>query len=382
MWCTPSRPHRFSRLAFRVLLVFLAAPASSQTVANFDDLPVPFPDFVLPTREPFEYQSLLWEGFYIIRPKHGLADNFPASGLRVGLFSGELEAVAARRGIPHSEVRAVDGAKFTFIGAQLTAGWRSSLEVTLEGFIDGAPGPIKRVVIEPDGPRFVEANFEEVDAVRIRAAGGEDAGLCKSPVCEPGPEVVVDDFTFTFDKPGEVISKAPAEVLLATEKPAPVHEPVDAKPPAVEPKISEPPIAEAAPPAPKPPPKGKPKPKNDKPKKVEAKASPKKAKAKSGPIPEPPVSLSSCPDANFGAQVGAFRSDENASKLRARYEERFGAAQIHVRNAGGAPFYTVVVGCYADRKQAAELRKALGVAEIDNVPVHAPVERLGQFVKP
>ena len=360
-------------LELGVLVVLAAVPGNPQTVASFDNLPVPFPDFVLPTREPFEYEGLIWEGCYIIRPRHGLADNFPKSGLRVGLVSGEFVAIAARRGIAYSEVRAIGGGKFTFLGANLTAGWRSGLKVTLEGISGGEPSSIKRVVIEPDGPRFIEVNFVDVDAVRIRSQGGEDAGLCNSPVCEPGPEVVVDDFTFTFDNPADTLSKAPSEALLASAKVTPAAEAIEPEAAAVEkPRVDTMAAVKKPTEVPQPP---EPKATQE----VESKPAEPASGANPKQIPKLPPSLAKCPETYFGAQVGAFRSENNATKLLERYASEFGAAQMHVRQANGAPFYTVVVGCYSSRKESTQLRETLSKMGIDNVSVHATVERLGQF---
>ena len=349
----------------------LSAPA--QTIAGFDDLPVPFPDFVLPTREPFDYQGLSWKGFYVVRSGHGLADNFPQSGLRLGRVSGEFVAVAARRGLEFSEVAAPDRAKFTFLGAHLTSGWRRGLNVTLTGISGGQAVSIKRVVIEPDKPRFIEANFENIDSVRIQSEGGEDAGLCNSPVCEPGPEVVVDDFTFTFGASAEPVTQAPEEALLASARPAaapsqpvpdpepPVPEPVVTTAPAQEPAAAL--AATAATPEPEPVTVSKPEP---------------------GVVPATPaIPSSQCGSTAYhGVQVGAFRSKSNAMNLRRRLAAQFGVAQTYERIAGDAPLFVVVVGCHEDRTGAASQRQTLSDAGVDGILVRASVARLGNVVSP
>ena len=65
------------------------------------------------TRLRIVQQGDTWKGFYVVRSTHGLADNFPQSGLRLGRVSGEFVAVAARRGLEFSEVAAPGRTKFT-----------------------------------------------------------------------------------------------------------------------------------------------------------------------------------------------------------------------------------------------------------------------------
>jgi len=357
-----------SSLIFAFLVAMCVPPTPAQTVAGFDDLPVPFPDFVLPTREPFDYQGLSWKGFYVIRSTHGLADNFPESGLRLGLVSGEFAAVAARRGLEFSEVSSPDGTKFTFLGAHLTAGWRRGLNVTLKGLSNGQAMSVKRLVIEPDGNRFVEVNFENIDTLQIHSEGGEDAGLCGSPVCEPGPEVVVDDFTFTFGGPVEPMTHVPSEALLASAQPAATPMPEPAAP-VIEPKGEEaspatpPPSQPAAVPAPVAAPKPEPGP---------------------PPIPaEAPFSATACGSSPYhGVQVGAFRSKSNALNLRKQMASKFGGAQIHERMSSDAPFFVVVVGCHQDRGAAASQRQILSDAGVEGLLIRASVEKLGSVVSP
>ena len=370
-------------LVWAILLTICLPTAPAQTVAGFDDLPVPFPDFVLPTREPFDYQGLTWKGFYVVRSTHGLADNFPQSGLRLGRVSGEFVAVAARRGLELSEVASVDGAKFSFIGAHLTSGWRSGLNVTLKGISGGQAVSVKQVVLEPDKPRFIEVNFAEIDAVQIYSEGGEDAGLCATPVCEAGPEVVVDDFTFSFGGASEPLTQAPSEALLASAQPATAALYPTATPqPRAEPLIAEPSAEQPAPPPPPAPATPEPAPVTAPPATAPApEPVPASKPEPDQPSAAPGVSSSECGSGPYyGVQVGAFRSKPNAMNLRGQLAAKFGTAQTHERIAGEAPLFVVVVGCHDDRAGAATQRQALSDAGVDSIVVRASVEKLGSVV--
>jgi rare lipoprotein A len=67
----------------------------------------------------------------------------------------------------------------------------------------------------------------------------------------------------------------------------------------------------------------------------------------------------------YGVQIGAFSSRDNAEKLRARYAEKYGSAQIATKQARGA-LYRVLVGKEPSQAAAEQLAERLR-SELRNV---------------
>ena len=312
-----------------ILAAILVGGAAAETV-TFDDLPAAGDEFALPTLE--QYKGLRWRGFEVIKATHETLNNLPRCGYRTGRVSGDYVAIVANRYGQTAEITGVHGEPFNFHSVYLTAGWKNQLAVLVEGFRAGVPVYAKSVVVDTDGPTLFTFDFRAIDALRISATGGVDAGVCQSAGCRPGPEVVLDDFTFTF------ASGEPA--------PAPGRLSAGAAPPQV-PEIKEKPPAGADAPA-------------------EARAG-EEAGGGRADVPEPrPVSriqlpaAGACPEgARYGVQVGVFRSQKRAEDLRERMASRYGAAQIAVKQVNAVPFYRVIVGCLKDSSAARELVRKL-----------------------
>lgn len=79
-------------------------------------------------------------------------------------------------------------------------------------------------------------------------------------------------------------------------------------------------------------------------------ATPAPVKPPVGP-PEPPPPPPPITSDTFGVQVGAFRDQDRASKLQTALREKYGHADLVVRE-GDAPTWRVIVGVYADEALA------------------------------
>jgi rare lipoprotein A len=79
------------------------------------------------------------------------------------------------------------------------------------------------------------------------------------------------------------------------------------------------------------------------------------------PMPPPePLDPAACPAAPYYAiQVGSFRDEENAQRMRGKMEERYGVAAIVRAEMNGAQLYRVRVGCGATPGEVSALKDRL-----------------------
>ncbi|MCP5114682.1 MAG: SPOR domain-containing protein, partial [bacterium] len=276
------------------LCLCAATPPAKAETATFDDLEIQENEFALPSLET--YRGLRWNGIEVINLAHNIFTRFPNSGYRNGRVSGSHVAVVANRYGRPAEVVSRDGAAFDFQSLYLTAGWRDGLTVHVEGLRSGEVLYSRAVVVDTTQPTQFTFGFRGIDTLRISSSGGDDAGICASGGCRPGPEVVLDDFSFAL----------PAE-------------PASAEPPAAPLTAPESPPAE-----------------------VET------------PEPEEPAK-SQCGPGSHCVQVGAFRSLKNATSIRDNMSSNYGTAEILVREGEDPAVYRVVVGCSDRAKSAKDL---------------------------
>ena len=155
----------------------LGAQTSETLVADFEQVLASEGEFVLPTRDRFEYAQLQWHGVYVVDSDDSLMDQIPASGYRTGSVSGRYVAVAGNRGITHSMIRPVEVRRFDLLSAHFTAAWRNGLQVRLEARREGRIVDSREIQVDTSQPQLVEINFTDVNDVLISARGGKDAGF-------------------------------------------------------------------------------------------------------------------------------------------------------------------------------------------------------------
>lgn len=313
-----------------VTAVRLTAAEPAVRVADFERVLAGYESFILPTRDGFLYEGMLWNGVYIINALHPLTEQMTESGYRKGLVSGTYAAVVANRGVPFSEIRADEDRRFDLYSLHVAAVWRDELAVRLEGRRGDEIVEERLLHLNVSEPQLVEAAFLDIDSLRIIAGGGRDAGVCRSTLCSEGPEVVIDDVRFSI-RPDEV-SEGP-----------PLSEPeLEPSPAADEPE----PEPAAAPP----------------------------------PAPEPAAAAASgCKSAGYyGVQVGAFRSRANALNLARRLRNSHGNAQIHWKQYDSGPVHFVIAGCFDDKSDAKALADELAKRGQEGLPVRATKSRVGE----
>ncbi len=329
-----------------LLLLPAASAAAPQTrpadsiVAAFDDSPPPAVAFIVDTPEPFLYKGLVWRGFSVIQSDHDSLAKFPRSGYARGAVSGTFAAVAAGRAFAESTIEKYGGGAFVFYGVHLTAAWRTGLAATLEGLRGGEVVFAKQLSASPTETVALNGAWE-IDMLRIRASGGNNEDACPPGACHPGPELVIDDFTFSLDAAGpdrEMIASGgePLEPAIAP----------DVAPAAPEPQVE----SEQQPPAP---------PATAVALVTEA-AEPPESSDESADSPPPARAAGVCGGGRrFGVQVGAFGRESNARRLRGALEQTYSAVRIYRRQHEQGLLHHLVVGCAAERSEAAALRRTL-----------------------
>jgi hypothetical protein len=74
--------------------------------------------------------------------------------------------------------------------------WNNNLAATIEGWDDGQLIATENVILNPEKTFLVfDDTFHSIDAVRISAAGGTNAGFGKE-----GSQVAIDDLLLGFDR--------------------------------------------------------------------------------------------------------------------------------------------------------------------------------------
>ncbi len=351
--------------------LFAAPLVGDVEVADFEDVPTLQTGFVLPTRDGFTYTGLIWTGFYVINSDHGMTKHFPRSGYRTGKVSGRFAAVGALRNAAYSEIHPDTQARFDVVSFYITSAWRNELLVRIDA-MRGAESVRRRTLTLAAGERQrLELEFEDMDALRISASGGRDAGLCEGSSCSEGPEVVLDDVVFRIrgkDEPPEPLvtelrppEPEPEPVVAAVSEPAPAPEPAPEpiRIAGLDPQPARPPVPPAVSEAQPPP----------------TPASPPGSK---------PVALSSCGGKPYyGAQLGAFSSKSNALALAEKLRTPELPVQIHAApRAAKGPLYFVIAGCFQSRRVANRLsRTLLEERGLESYVTRASAEGLGPLVE-
>ncbi len=329
-------------------------PPADSIVAAFDDSPPPAVAFIVDTPEPFLYKGLVWRGFSVIQSDHDSLAKFPRSGYARGAVSGTFAAVAAGRAFAQSTIEKYGGGVFVFYGMHLTAAWRTGLVATLEGLRGGEVVFVKQLPVNPTETVALSGAWE-IDMLRIRASGGNNEGACPPGSCHPGPELVIDDFMFSPDAAGparEMIASGGASLepeiapdVAVAEARASHPQAPDALEPQAEPEAERqtpaPPVTETA--------------------LVAEEAKPPEPSAKGAdPLPLPARMAGACdPAPYFGVQVGAFARERNARRLRSALEQTYTVVRIYRRLRGQGALHHLIVGCAAERSEAAALRRTL-----------------------
>ncbi len=377
------------------LLLLAAGSAGSQTlpadgiVAAFDDSPPAAVAFIVDTPEPFLYKGLIWRGFNVIQSNHDSLAKFPRSGYARGAASGTFAAVAAGRAFRESTVEKYGSGAFVFYGMQVTAAWKTGLEVTVEGLRGGETAFSMGLLAGPAKTAALRGEWE-IDMLRIRAAGGRNEEVCEVAQCHPGPELVIDDFAFsltserlmgaappsgemivsgaeTFQPPLAAPAGAAAEVaasdvaateIASAEVASAEKSPFVETPAAVEPQgegeerpAAAPAASETAP----------------------AVESPLAAEAA-----QPPAAAGDCRAPYFGVQVGAFRGESKSRRLGSALEQRYGAAYAYRReHPDKGVLHHLIIGCSEKRGEAAALRRALAAEDTEGFVVRVSAEEFG-----
>ncbi len=318
-------------LVFSTCAVGLFAQPADRGIATFEDSPPASVSFIVETPDPFMYQGLVWRGFSVVQSDHESLARFPLSGFSAGAVSGTFAAVAAGRAVSESTIEPKGGGSFFFFGAHLTAAWRTGLKVTVEGLL-GENVVFSRELVANTTEAVQLSGAWEIETLRIQATGGSDGDVCPPSDCYPGPELIIDDLTYSLKE-----TSPSAGLTIASDE----AEPVPATP--VEPIPREPVVEQ------------------------ENQLTP--ATPSSEPVhpadttngePNSPALGAHRPgvcesDPHYGVQVGAFSTFEIARRLQTALKRTYGFVQIYERQHEKTNLYHLVVGCTEDRSEAVTL---------------------------
>ena len=336
----------------------LPAQVPDQEVVDFDDSEPATLEFIVETPEPFFYRGLVWEGFTVIQRDHQSLLRFPASGYVKPAVSGSFAVIAAGRTVEASVVRRHGGGPFVFLGAFLIAGWRSGLEVRLEGWVDGTVVHSEQITADTAQTIDVRENWQ-IDELRITASGGQDGSRCEQYHCYPGPEVILDDFRFSLalEEKAPITSgliPTPSSQSLGTETPntMPAATQSEAAKPPPDPILPGPAIAPSA-------------------------APPGMESAPTENQGSDEMSARCRRDPYFGVQLGAFREEVRALGVREKVAKSYSPVQLHKGVIEGQPIYRVIVGCGEQRAEARVLLKSLTQSGTKGYVVEARAGEIG-----
>ncbi len=335
-------------------------PPAGSIVAAFDDAPPPSVAFIVDTPEPFLYKGLVWRGFSVIQSNHGSLAKFPRSGYARGAVSGTFAAVAAGRAFSESTIEKHGGGAFIFYGAHLTAAWRTGLEVTLDGLRGGDVVFVRELSASPTETVALSGAWE-IDMLRIRASGGDNGDVCLPAACHPGPELVIDDFTFSLAAEG-----APNAVGSIGEMPVFGGETFQPSIVSGEIAADEKTLYAQAPAAPEPQ-AGQ-----------EERQPPAPLAAKAAQPPEPSGACDGAP--YFGVQVGVFSRESNALRLRSALGQTYSVVRIYLRRhpPPKGVLHHLVVGCGEERSEAVTLHGALSAEGKQGFVIEVNAETFGE----
>lgn len=331
-----------------LLLTISARPQdrpADDIVATFEDSPPPAVAFIVDTPDPFLYKGLVWHGFSVIQSNHGSLARYPQSGYARGAVSGVFAVVAAGRAVRESTIEQYGGGAFVFHGAHLTAAWKTGLEVTVEGLRGGDVVFAEELLISTTKTVVLD-NTWRIDMLRIRASGGSNEKVCPPAACQPGPELVIDDFTFSR-----------TAVAPLQEKDVSGGEPLES-----------PRVLEGIP-------------ANEKITSLETVAAPEAAK-----LPErsdaglslPPRPEACGYDPYYGVQLGTFAAESNARRLQSLLEQTYDVVRIYLRRHEKGRLHHLVIGCSETRNEVVQLFGTLLGEEEKGLVVRVSSEEFGE----
>lgn len=167
---------RTNQLLIFVFLV-ICGQMSLALVVTFDDITSSRGAVI-----PNGYGDLNWNNFWAL--DGGVM--YPGSGYEFGCVSGDYVAFNG-----YSDPAVISNYSFDFIGAYLTAAWRTDLLIDVEGYQDATMIYNQTITVDCYSPTWFEFNFTGVNKVRFEPHGGTDAGLGGS-----GTFFVMDDFNY------------------------------------------------------------------------------------------------------------------------------------------------------------------------------------------
>jgi hypothetical protein len=88
-------------------------------------------------------------------------------------------------------ITSTNGTAFTFNGAYLTGAWNDGLNITVDGFNNGAKTYTKTVIASAHTPTYFDFDFSNIDTLHFSGIGGLNAGFSGS-----GTHFVMDNFTY------------------------------------------------------------------------------------------------------------------------------------------------------------------------------------------
>ncbi len=169
-------------LRTNILLIFgflaVCGQMSLALVVTFDDITSGMGAMI-----PDGYGDLNWDNFWTLNG----SVMHPGSGYELGCVSGDYAAFNG-----YSDPAVISNYSFDFIGAYLTAAWRTGLLIDVEGYQGATMICSQTVTVDCYSPTWFGFNFIGVTKVRFEPHGGTDAGLGGS-----GAFFVIDNFSYS-----------------------------------------------------------------------------------------------------------------------------------------------------------------------------------------
>lgn len=169
----------------------LVTQHAGATILDFDDLSTggTYASFA-------NYGGLTWSNSFALNSN---ATVYSGTGYQNGEVSGGGVVAFDGYGSPLEITSAAD---FTFNGTYMTGAWNDGLQVTINGYNDGALVNSMVVTVNTTSPTWVAANFANVDRLTFSSAGGT-----LNPALNGkgyGTQFALDNFTFNEGKAASV----------------------------------------------------------------------------------------------------------------------------------------------------------------------------------
>ncbi|MDT8283217.1 MAG: VPLPA-CTERM sorting domain-containing protein [Gammaproteobacteria bacterium] len=184
---------RTLKLATFIALFSFSAHQARAAIITFDDVTTRQTSSIVDGYNGFDWSDIQVGG--------GTPAWWPGSGFENGRVSEEYVAWAP--GLIPQTITLSAGGVFDFNGAYFTSAWNTGLNITVEGLLNGSVIYDSALLFNTDIPTWFSLNFSAIDALRISAGGGVNAGLGGS-----GEFWVMDNFTFNEAIPGVPIPAA------------------------------------------------------------------------------------------------------------------------------------------------------------------------------